>query len=211
MRLIIIGAGGHGKVAADCAEDMQAYDSIIFLDSKKGLEAVNRWPVCGLPENFEQFVNQNTAFFVAIGHNVTRQIWLEKLAIQQANIATLIHPSAVIGSDVKITEGSLLLAQTAINIDSHIGAGCIVNTGATIDHDCVIGQCVHIAPGTHLAGNVQLGDRVFSGIGSAIVQGINVGDDCVIGAGATVIDHLPASVTAVGTPARIIKTQTIES
>lgn len=206
MHLVIIGAGGHGKVAADCAESMQDFQSIRFLDGKKGLNAVNRWPVCGLPEYFEQFANPNTAFFVAIGHNATRQSWLEKLALQQANIATLIHPSAAIASDVNIAKGTLVLAQTAINIDTQIGLGCIVNTGATIDHDCVLGTCVHVAPGTHLAGNVQLGDRVFSGIGSAIVQGINVGEDCIIGAGATVIEHLPANVTAVGTPARAIKT-----
>jgi hypothetical protein len=30
--LVIIGAGGHGRVVADCAESIGTYDNIIFLD-----------------------------------------------------------------------------------------------------------------------------------------------------------------------------------
>lgn len=35
MRLIILGAGGHGKVVADLAEQTGKYDAVYFLDGKR--------------------------------------------------------------------------------------------------------------------------------------------------------------------------------
>ena len=64
-----------------------------------------------------------------------------------------------------------------MNADARIGAACIINTGATIDHDCVIGEGVHICPGAHLAGDVRVGDRSWIGIAATIRQGITVGRD----------------------------------
>ena len=204
MQLVIIGAGGHGKVAADCAKACARYASIVFLDAKPGLKAVNQWPVVGIPNDFTAFNNAQTEFFVAIGHNATREQWQQKLEDAGVQMATLIHPSVSEGADVTIGAGTLVLAKAAINIDSQIGKGCIVNTGATIDHDCELGNYVHIAPGTNLAGDVKLGDRVFCGIGSAVIQCIRIAKDCTIGAGSTVIKDIPEGVTAVGTPARVL-------
>ncbi|HQB40063.1 MAG TPA: hypothetical protein PL053_12440 [Deltaproteobacteria bacterium] len=43
------------------------------------------------------------------------------------------------------------------------------------------------------------------GAGSTIIPNLNIGENVVIGAGSTVISDLPDNVTAVGSPARIIK------
>jgi serine O-acetyltransferase len=51
-----------------------------------------------------------------------------------------------------------------------------------------------------------IGDRVFIGAGARVLGGIAIGDDAVIGANAVVIEDIPAGATAVGVPARIIKT-----
>lgn len=203
-RLVILGAGGHGKVAADCAQLTERYQEIVFVDAKPDLKKVNHWAVVGQPDNIMALNNENTEFFVAIGHNATRKRCQLALKRDGATLAVLIHPDASLGQGVKVGEGTLVLAKTAINIDTRIGKGCIVNTGATIDHDCDIADFVHVAPGCHLAGDVTLGQQVFIGVGGSIIPGIEIGSETVVGAGATVVQDIPSNVTVVGTPAKEI-------
>ena len=206
MRLVVIGAGGHGKVVADCADAMRAYSEIVFLDSNaETMKKLADWPVIDVPEAFESLISDNTEFFVAIGNNDARAAWIEKLTKKQVQLATLIHPRAYVSDRSLIGEGTLVLAQAAVNILAEIGIGCIINTGATVDHDCKLGRCVHIAPGVNLAGTVTLKDFVFLGAGVTVIPNISVGEYTTVGAGGTVISDLPAGIVAVGTPARVIK------
>jgi serine O-acetyltransferase len=52
----------------------------------------------------------------------------------------------------------------------------------------------------------DIGDNVFIGAGARVLGGITLGNNVVIGANAVVIDNVPDGATAVGIPARIIKT-----
>lgn len=51
-----------------------------------------------------------------------------------------------------------------------------------------------------------IGDRVDIGCGACILGNVTVGHDAVIGANAVVVRDVPAYATAVGIPARVIKT-----
>jgi sugar O-acyltransferase (sialic acid O-acetyltransferase NeuD family) len=204
--IIIIGAGGHGKVVADCASVTKQFQNIQFLDGKyPDVTDVANWNVVGHQDEYAEFDNKNTWYFVAIGSNAIRHSWQQKLLDSGCKIATLVHPNACVAQDVVIGKGTLILAGSVINILSEIGEGCIINTGATVDHDCSIGKFSHIAPGVNLAGAVKLGVEVFIGIGSVVIPCITIGDKSNIGAGSTVLQNIPANVTAVGTPAKVIK------
>lgn len=50
-----------------------------------------------------------------------------------------------------------------------------------------------------------IGDRVDIGVGTCILGAVTVGDDSVIGAGSIVVRDIPAGATAVGAPARVIR------
>ena len=204
--LIIIGAGGHGKVVADCARVTKQFANIQFLDGNypELLHAAN-WDIVGHHEDYANFDDENTWYFIAIGSNTTRHKWQQTLLANGHKVATLIHPNACVAQDVVIGQGTLILAGCVINILSEIGDGCIINTGATVDHDCSLGEFSHLAPGVSLAGAVKLGVEVFIGIGSNIIQCLSIGDKSTIGAGSTVLQNIPANVTAVGTPAKVIK------
>ena len=65
----------------------------------------------------------------------------------------------------------------------------------------------NINPGAHLAGNVTVGEGCYIGMGANIIQGISIGPWSIIGAGAVVVRDIPANVTAVGVPAKVIKTR----
>ncbi|GAI87926.1 unnamed protein product, partial [marine sediment metagenome] len=71
-----------------------------------------------------------------------------------------------------------------------LGIGCIVNTGATVDHECQVGNFVHICPGVRIAGRVTIGDRAFIGIGATVIPGVTIGKEAIVGAGAVVLEDV---------------------
>ena len=104
-RLFIIGAGGHGKVVADIAENMQCYDEIFFLDDARAPgEICGSFEVWGsIPDGMQHIPESD--FFVAIGNASVRKKITEDLERAGANIPILIHPKAVIARDCLIGNG----------------------------------------------------------------------------------------------------------
>ena len=39
------------------------------------------------------------------------------------------------------------MAGARINVGVRTGEACIINTGATVDHDCLLAEAVHVCPG----------------------------------------------------------------
>lgn len=52
----------------------------------------------------------------------------------------VIHPSSIIAADVKLGEGTQMMAGTIIQSGSVIGDNVIINMRASVDHDCRIGN-----------------------------------------------------------------------
>jgi len=202
-RLGIIGAGGHGKVAADIAQ-RSGWQEVIFFDdrAKDGPFNHSHWYVVDQPREIHSY--GCSAFFVAIGDAMSRQQWCESVIEMDLPLASLVDPSAIVSQYALVEPGSLIVAGAVINVDSKVCRGAIVNTRASVDHDCVVGAYAHICPGVALAGGVIIGERSWVGIGSQIKQAVIIGSDVMVGAGSTVLHDIPNSVTVVGTPARKI-------
>lgn len=200
-RLLIIGAGGHGKVVADIALKMDRWDYIAFLDDNDDIKTSMGLEVIGKSADMFRYI-KDYDIFVAIGNNETRKVIQEKLEVEGASIPVLIHPEAVIGREVEIGVGTVIMAGVVVNCCTTIGKGCIINTGATIDHDNLIEDYVHISPGVHTAGAVRIGKGTWLGIGSIVSNNITITSGCTIGAGAVVVKNIGKSGTYVGIPAR---------
>lgn len=205
-RLVIIGAGGHGAVAADCAEKMGYFVDIVFLDSfYPNKTHLGCWPVIGKPEDATQLSNKNSFFFVAIGDNHAREKVVKQLIKKNLPLVTLLHPSAVVSQYAKVELGVLICANAVINPMAVVGQASIINTSANVEHDCVIGDYAHISVGACLAGNVNVGSGCFIGINSTVIQNLTVGSYSILGASSTLLQNIPNYSIAVGTPAKIIK------
>jgi len=201
--LLIIGASGHGKVVADVALKMNKWQKIAFLDQDESLKSSMGIKIIDRSENAPKYL-EDYDIFVAIGNNATREKVLEELISSGASIPVLIHPSAVLGELVEIEIGTVIMAGVVVNCCTKIGKGCIINTGATIDHDNIIDDYVHISPGAHLAGTVKIGKGTWIGIGSAVINNVSIAGNCIIGAGAVVIRDITELGTYVGIPAKKI-------
>lgn len=198
-KLLLLGASGHGKVVADIAQKNN-YEEILFLDDRTDMDHCLNYPIVG--QIHELFKYPEYDVFVSIGNTAIRKKLLEMCWQQNRSVPTLIHPSAVVGSDVQIGEGSVIMPGSVINPSSRIGKGCIVNTGATIDHDNLIKDYAHISVGSHLCGTVSIGESTWVGAGSCIRNNISICSDCTIGAGAVVVKDIVEPGTYIGVPAR---------
>lgn len=103
------------------------------------------------------------------------------------NVVSLIHLSAVKGTEVEIGIGTVVMAGAVINSSSRIGKGCIINTSSSLDHDNVIGDYVHISPRVRTAGGVEIGKSTWLGIGSFVRNNLNITSGCKEVAGTVVV------------------------
>lgn len=202
-KLVIIGAGGHGRVVAAIAEKTSRYQEIVFLDDADVTNS-GKWAVVGKVNDYVKFLS-DCEFFVAFGDNSLRKKIMEELLLQGCQLPSFIHTSAIIAEDAKIDCGSVIMAGAVINNATIIGKGVIINTSSSVDHDCIIGSYSHIAIGAHIAGEVKIGREVFVGAGVVVIPDINICEGTVLGAGATVIRNISEKGTYVGTPAKLKK------
>ncbi len=192
-RLLIIGAGGHGHVAADIAR-LRGYEDIAYLDD------VPRDGVIGTVADAKQYIS-TADFFVAIGNSRIRERIQRELEEMNATVVTLVHPSAVIASGVRIGRGSMIAAGAIVCVDVTLGDGVIVNTAASVDHDCTVGDFTHVSVGSHVCGTVHIGQCTWIGAGATVINNVDITDDCMIGAGAVVVKNITVSGVYVGVPA----------
>ncbi|WP_353327817.1 acetyltransferase [Chitiniphilus shinanonensis] len=205
-KLIILGAGGHGKVVADAAESQGAWASISFLDDRAGeMSGCLVWPVVGKLLDFSSLLGDYTDFVVAIGSNEARLKWAKKIVEYNGTLATVLHPRAYVSRHAEIGPGTVCLAQSIVNPAAIIGANCIINSGACIEHDCILEDAVHICPNATLAGGVIVEQCCTVGAGSVIKPMIRIGKNAYIGAGSAVVKDIPGDCIALGVPARPLK------
>lgn len=198
--VIIIGAGGHAKVVADIVE--KSGDKVLgFLDDHfdKGQELLG-YPILGHVDEVTQF--KEHYFVVAIGDNYTRKF----IADAYANIKfyTAIHPAAVIGLDVEIGEGTVIMANAVINPSTNIGNHSIINTSSVIEHDNVLDDFVHVSPKAVTGGGVYIGTLSHIGIGVTVKNNISIIRESIIGAGSVVVKNIIEKGTYVGVPATLL-------
>lgn len=202
-RLVIVGAGGHGKVIAESASKLQKFSEVVFIDDKfPSLQTNGDWPVVNSIDAYLSERLPEDQVIVAIGHNATREAIQRKFLAAGVNITTIIDASAVVSEYSELGIGCFVAPNATINIDSKLGDGVIINTAASIDHDNVIESFVHVAPGCHLAGAVTVKHGAFIGIGCSVVPSVEIGKDAVIGAGAVVIKNIADGQLAFGNPAK---------
>lgn len=203
--LLIVGAGGHGKVVADIAHQLGRWEDIAFLDDNyPDSTQVGEWKVLGKTTEANRFREEYPEAIVAIGANLLRlemQIMMSHIGFQ---FPVLIHPDASVSQFASLGAGTVICTLAAVIIGSRIGLGAIVNTGASVGHDCTLDDGVHVAPGVRLAGGVSVGECSWIGIGAVVKEYVSIGRGVIVGAGATIIRDIQDDMTVVGSPGKII-------
>jgi UDP-perosamine 4-acetyltransferase len=206
--VVIIGAGGHGKVVLDILAAEGKYRPVGFVDNNPAL--LDSY-VCGLPvlgpiNALPRLKRQRIRHaIVAIGDNRQRLNLLPEIDATGITLVNAVHPTAFVSPRATLGRGVVVAPRASVVVEARVGDLAIVNTAAVVDHECDVGEAAHVCPGAVLAGRVRVGRGAFIGIGAQVIQCRSVGAFAVIGAGAVVIQDVPDGATAVGVPARVVK------
>lgn len=208
--VIVIGAGGHAKVVVDALLAVQALlVGITDADRNKKGERLMGISVLGGDDVLADYPPETVDLVLGVGSvrvSNHRQTLFEKLKAAGYRFRTVVHPSAVVSSQVLLGEGCQVMAGAVIQADATLGANVLVNTRVAVDHDCRIGDHVHLGPGSVLCAGVDVGTGAHLGSGSTILQGVRIGRAVQVGAGALIIRHCADGTCHVGVPARERKT-----
>lgn len=206
---ILWGSAGHAKVLNEIIK-LNGGQVIALFDNTHVNSVLKNVPIYYGNEGFQNWIrsrNSKEVFGLAAigGARGLDRLSIHKL-FQENGICTptIIHPSAVISESATLGSGSQVLALANVAPDSKLGDGCIINNQVNVDHECSLGDGVHLGPGSKLCGCVNIGDNAFIGAGATILPRISIGPNATIGAGAVVTKDVPAHVTVVGNPARLL-------
>ena len=209
LPVIVLGAGGHAKVLIEALLASSAViTGVVDPDLTLVGTTIHGVQVLGGDDVVNEFPPSEVQLVNGLGSvslPVKRQQLFERFKGIGYDFATVVHPSAVVASDVELAEGAQVMAGVVIQPGCSIGVNSIINTRVSVDHDCSIGDHVHIAPGVTLSGGVAVGSCSHIGTGATVIQGINIGAKSVIGAGALVLKDVAPCITVVGIPAKMVK------
>lgn len=169
-KIIIIGAGGHGRVVADAVLQGREFTLAGFVDDKLAPgSGLMGYTVLASSKEKEKIKAQATHFIVGIGDNAVRKKMFEFFSAF-LEPAVIIHPTAVVSSYASVGRGSVVLPQAVISAGGVVGENCIMNSLSLLDHDSVLGNHVHISQGTVIGSNCRIADMFTSAIGQHIVS-----------------------------------------
>jgi sugar O-acyltransferase (sialic acid O-acetyltransferase NeuD family) len=208
-RVLILGAGGHGRVVLDILLQTGQHQVIGFLDNNPNIHArrIDGIPVLGAIQDLAELARESNVagVIVAIGDNGVRRGLAREVDAAGIDLINAVHPSAALAQNATLGRNVVIAAGVVVCAHCQIGDSVILNTGCIIDHQTMIGEGSHICPGVRIAGRVNVEPGTFIGIGATIIPKVTLGCECIIGAGAVVIDDIPPMATVIGVPARQIK------
>lgn len=210
--IILIGGGNQAHYTIDIINKEGKYNIIGIIDSIHDIGSDRfGYKVLGRQEDIVKLKEQYNieGGVISIGDNwvryyVSSQI---KKQIPNFNFVNAIHPSVIIGDNVQLGKGVVMMAGCIINPKSKIGDFTFFATGAQIDHDCNIKDYSSISAGSITGGYVTLGEFSAITLGVTIVDRLKIGKNTVIGAGSLILKDIPDNVLVYGNPARIVRTR----
>ena len=201
--LVILGAGGHGKVVADAALARGGWARVVATDRNAAKCRGELLPGVILLPLDAALALPDADFHVAIGSGESREREAEQLAGRA--LATIVHPHATVSPHAVVEAGCFIAAQAVLAPSVLLGRGAIVNHGAVIDHDVRVGAFTHVAPRAALGGGVQVGRGVLIGAGANVLPGLRICDGVTLGAGAVVRAAIAEPGVYAGVPARRVR------
>ena len=201
--LVILGAGGHGKVVADAALARGHWSRVVATDRNPARCRGELLPGVILLPLEAALALPDCDFHVAIGSAEAREREAELLAGRA--LATIVHPHATVSAHAAIEAGCFIAAQAVLAPSAMLGRGAIVNHGAIVDHDVQVGAFSHVAPRAALGGGVHIGRGVLVGAGANVLPGLRICDGVTLGAGAVVRAAIGEPGIYAGVPARRVR------
>jgi sugar O-acyltransferase (sialic acid O-acetyltransferase NeuD family) len=129
----------------------------------------------------------------------------ESLGIPDERLATFVHPTAYIASNVHLSPGCVVMPYVCISPQTTFGKCCIMLQSCTIGHNNVISDNVHISAQACVGGYLNIGKGAHIGMNSSIRENVTIGDYATLGGGSMLLTDIPEGQIWAGSPARFIR------
>ena len=182
-RLLIIGAGTHGRSVAESALLGGHWTIAGFIDDGKLSGTFGGALFLGDSSRLEAAFDASDGAIVAIGNNRVREGLHQRIRDAGFGLVTICHPTAIIAPSATIGPGSALMSGSVVGTEARLGEGVIVNSGSVVDHHCVIEDFGHVGTNASMAGGAILGRRAWMQAGAAIAYGVRIAADEVLAVG----------------------------
>ena len=197
-RVAIVGSGGHAASVIDACRSMN-FDVVACIDSNASKE--NDFGVSVISD-FSALDLSSIGLALGIGHNFARERAFLAIKNQypEARFPVIVHSTAWVSPTAHLSDGTVVLSQASVGPFAKTGAGSLLNTSSSLDHESVLEDFASLGPGAHTGGQAVIGARSALGLNSGLLHGIKIGTDSVIGAGSLVRKNIPSHHVAFGIP-----------
>lgn len=207
VKAIIVGAGGFGKEIAFLLQSISRYELIGFVDDSlkmQNQELLGK-PVLETIDSLIELEEETVIFMGIASPDIKEKIYQKINKNNKLIFPNLVAPSALVGINVQLGIGNILMPYTTYTADVVLGNFNMINIGSTIGHDAQIGNYNSIFPSVNISGHVILGDKNEIGVGTKIIQNLRIGNMNIIGAGSVVIKNINNNTKNVGVPTKVIE------
>lgn len=202
----VYGAGGSGRgIMPLLREQIEESDArIVFVEDEPASDEINGHEIW----SFDRFAKERAdrkLSALAVANSQVRERLDRRCADAGIEVAGVTASSVIRMDAVDLGPGALLSPFVTLTSNIAIGRCFHANLYSYVEHDCVLGDYVTFAPGVRCNGNVRIGDHAYIGSGAIIRQGLSIGARSTVGMGAVVTKDVPAGITVVGNPARVLE------
>ena len=203
--LYIVGAGGFGREVfgwLQAVKDPSDWKFCGFLDDNPDALKGMSYDVDVVASIRNFTVGPSHLFVCGIGEVSTKMKLCKALIDRGAEFIPVIHPTAIVGNNVKLGHGVVLCPRVILTCDIEVGDMVMINCCSSAGHDVKIGSWSTVSAHCDLTGHTRLGEGVFLGSGARVVPGKSVGDNGFVGAGSVVLQSVASGQKVFGNPAR---------
>lgn len=205
-RLLIVGAGGFGREVFHWVRQHPDHGRLWqvegFLDDKPdALAGYDYNPgIVGSVRDYQ--ASPDDLLVVGLALPRIKKAVVEHLLSRGGEFLTFVHPSVVMGGNVRIGRGTFVCPGAVITSDVTLGNFVTFNCSSTMGHDATLGDFVTLSGHCDITGFCQVGEGAFFGSHGCMIPRTKVGAWATVGAGSTVIINVPPGVTVIGSPAK---------
>lgn len=207
--IVIIGAGGVGREVSLIIQQINelepTWNLLGFIDDNTDNwgKVINGYSVIGGIDSLE-FLSNDTYIVIAIANYEVKKKIVNKVN-NKFKFATIVHPKVWIHDYMTVGEGTIIYEGAILTANIEIGNHVIISPKCGVGHDSIIKDYVSLLWNVNVSGNDLIEEGVMMGSGSTVIQGKKIGKGSIIGAGAVVVNDIESFSTAVGVPAKVIK------
>lgn len=197
-RVAIIGAGYGAVQVIDLMDNIKDYRPVMLFDDTPEKQQTSEFgiPVVGkidFDEIKRRYINKEFDYIInsISTNNAFRKKCFDELSDRGVPYCNLIHPSVVIGRNVFMGKGNIILPKTHIGACTFIGNDNFITAGASIEHHNEVGSHCTCGPCLMTSGLVKIGNVVRFGMGVFVEPHVEIGNNCLIASGSIITNNIP--------------------